>query len=132
MQSMSANQGGGSFSPSRHPQMLPSAAAGPDLKVELTRRKRAWKKSLVPLRPESAPLWAPVQGCEGASCPRFCEESPVLPISPQTQQVQDVEVDNILLGMSSQIAEQEDNIVVEDLQGLHSLALQLACQWGTP
>lgn len=41
-------------------------------------------------------------------------------------------MDNILLGMSSQIAEQEDNIVVEDLQGLHSLALQLACQWGTP
>lgn len=41
------------------------------------------------------------------------------------------DVDNLLLGMSSQIAEQEDNIVVEDLQGLHSLALHLAHQWGT-
>lgn len=123
---------GVSSSPSRHPQMLPSAAAGLDVKVELTGRKRAWKKSLVPLRPESAPLWAPVQGCEGASCPRSCEESPALPISPQMQQVEDVDVDNILLGMSSQIAEREDNIVVEDLQGLHSLALQLARQGGTP
>lgn len=28
-------------------------------------------------------------------------------------------MDNLLLGMSSQIAEQEDNIVVEDLQGLY-------------
>ena len=40
-------------------------------------------------------------------------------------------MDNLLLGMSSQIAEQEDNIVVEDLQGLHSPALQLARWWGT-
>ncbi|NWX18100.1 DUOX2 oxidase, partial [Aegotheles bennettii] len=31
-------------------------------------------------------------------------------------QAKDVEVDNLLLGMSSQIAEREDNIVVEDLQ----------------
>lgn len=42
-----------------------------------------------------------------------------------------MDVDNLLLGMSSQIAEQEDNIVVEDLQGLHSPALQLARRWGT-
>lgn len=28
-------------------------------------------------------------------------------------------MDNLLLGMSSQIAEREDNIVVEDLQGLY-------------
>lgn len=40
-------------------------------------------------------------------------------------------MDNLLLGMSSQIAEREDNIVVEDLQGLHSPALQIACQWVT-
>ncbi|KFR02023.1 Dual oxidase 2 [Nipponia nippon] len=32
------------------------------------------------------------------------------------QQAEDVDVDNLLLGMSSQIAEREDNIVVEDLQ----------------
>uniref|UniRef100_A0A663M493 NAD(P)H oxidase (H2O2-forming) n=1 Tax=Athene cunicularia TaxID=194338 RepID=A0A663M493_ATHCN len=32
------------------------------------------------------------------------------------QQAEDVDVDNLLLGMTSQIAEQEDNIVVEDLQ----------------
>ncbi|NWW44308.1 DUOX2 oxidase, partial [Pedionomus torquatus] len=32
------------------------------------------------------------------------------------QQSEPVDVDNLLLGMSSQIAEQEDNIVVEDLQ----------------
>ncbi|NXX85670.1 DUOX2 oxidase, partial [Urocolius indicus] len=32
------------------------------------------------------------------------------------QQAEDVDVDNFLLGMSSQIAEKEDNIVVEDLQ----------------
>ncbi|NWS75108.1 DUOX2 oxidase, partial [Crotophaga sulcirostris] len=31
-------------------------------------------------------------------------------------QAEDVDVDNLLLGMSSQIAEREDNIVVEDLQ----------------
>lgn len=36
--------------------------------------------------------------------------------SPELQQAEDV--DSLLLGMSSQIAEQEDNIVVEDLQGL--------------
>lgn len=55
------------------------------------------------------------------------EESSALPISPQStrlQQEKEVDVDNLLLGMSSQIAEREDNIVVEDLQGLHSLALQ--------
>ncbi|XP_061205838.1 dual oxidase 2 isoform X4 [Neopsephotus bourkii] len=32
------------------------------------------------------------------------------------QQAKEVDVDNLLLGMSSQIAEREDNIVVEDLQ----------------
>ncbi|NXT94227.1 DUOX2 oxidase, partial [Anhinga rufa] len=36
--------------------------------------------------------------------------------STRLQQAKDVDVDNLLLGMSSQIAEQEDNIVVEDLQ----------------
>lgn len=36
---------------------------------------------------------------------------------PGLQQAEDV--DNLLLGMSSQIAEREDNIVVEDLQGLY-------------
>lgn len=35
--------------------------------------------------------------------------------------MQQEDVDDLLLGMSSQIAEQEDSIVVEDLQGLHSL-----------
>uniref|UniRef100_A0A672UPJ5 NAD(P)H oxidase (H2O2-forming) n=1 Tax=Strigops habroptila TaxID=2489341 RepID=A0A672UPJ5_STRHB len=47
------------------------------------------------------------------------EESLALPISPQSprlQQAKEVDVDNLLLGMSSQIAEREDNIVVEDLQ----------------
>lgn len=42
-----------------------------------------------------------------------------------------MDVDDLLLGMSSQIAEREDNIVVEDLQGLHPLALQLGNRWGT-
>ncbi|NXJ82003.1 DUOX2 oxidase, partial [Trogon melanurus] len=42
------------------------------------------------------------------------EESPALSISPQLLQAEDV--DSLLLGMSSQIAEREDNIVVEDLQ----------------
>uniref|UniRef100_A0A8C4UZU8 Tyrosinase n=1 Tax=Falco tinnunculus TaxID=100819 RepID=A0A8C4UZU8_FALTI len=50
--------------------------------------------------------------------------------STRLQQADDV--DNLLLGMSSQIAEQEDNVVVEDLQGLHSPVLQLAHQWGGP
>ncbi|NXV54229.1 DUOX2 oxidase, partial [Uria aalge] len=36
--------------------------------------------------------------------------------STRLQQAEPVDVDNLLLGMSSQIAEQEDNIVVEDLQ----------------
>ncbi|KAF1427168.1 Dual oxidase 2, partial [Spheniscus mendiculus] len=36
--------------------------------------------------------------------------------STRLQQAEDVDVDNLLLGMSSQIAEREDNIVVEDLQ----------------
>ncbi|XP_010190709.1 PREDICTED: dual oxidase 1-like, partial [Mesitornis unicolor] len=36
--------------------------------------------------------------------------------STRQQQAEDVDVDNLLLGMSSQIAEREDNIVVEDLQ----------------
>uniref|UniRef100_A0A672UPL0 NAD(P)H oxidase (H2O2-forming) n=1 Tax=Strigops habroptila TaxID=2489341 RepID=A0A672UPL0_STRHB len=36
--------------------------------------------------------------------------------SPRLQQAKEVDVDNLLLGMSSQIAEREDNIVVEDLQ----------------
>lgn len=36
---------------------------------------------------------------------------------PGLSQAEDM--DNLLLGMSSQIAEQEDNIVVEDLQGLY-------------
>lgn len=40
------------------------------------------------------------------------------------QQAEDV--DGLLLGMSSQIAEREDNILVEDLQGLHSSTPQLA------
>uniref|UniRef100_A0A663DQ75 NAD(P)H oxidase (H2O2-forming) n=1 Tax=Aquila chrysaetos chrysaetos TaxID=223781 RepID=A0A663DQ75_AQUCH len=56
-------------------------------------------------------------GCGATPRPRSCKESPALPISPQSigpQQAEDV--DNLLLGMSSQIAEREDNIVVEDLQ----------------
>uniref|UniRef100_A0A8C6Z479 Dual oxidase 2 n=1 Tax=Nothoprocta perdicaria TaxID=30464 RepID=A0A8C6Z479_NOTPE len=58
-------------------------------------------------------LWA-------SSCPRSCEDSPALSIPLQSTRLQHAEdVDNLLLGMSSQIAEQEDNIVVEDLQGLH-------------
>ncbi|NWW88131.1 DUOX2 oxidase, partial [Rhynochetos jubatus] len=36
--------------------------------------------------------------------------------STRLQQAEDMDVDNLLLGMSSQIAEREDNIVVEDLQ----------------
>lgn len=46
-----------------------------------------------------------------------------MPLCPQLHQADETEVDNLLLGMSSQIAEREDNIVVEDLQGLHFLAL---------
>uniref|UniRef100_A0A8D0EJM6 NAD(P)H oxidase (H2O2-forming) n=1 Tax=Strix occidentalis caurina TaxID=311401 RepID=A0A8D0EJM6_STROC len=66
-----------------------------------------------------ATMLPPVQGCGAASCPQSLEESPILPISPQStglKQAEAVDVDNLLLGMTSQIAEQEDNIVVEDLQ----------------
>lgn len=38
--------------------------------------------------------------------------------------MQQEDVDDLLLGMSSQIAEQEDSIVVEDLQGRHSEHIQ--------
>mgnify|MGYP001866148077 FL=1 len=37
--------------------------------------------------------------------------------------MQQEDVDDLLLGMSSQIAEREDSIVVEDLQGLHTPTL---------
>uniref|UniRef100_A0A8V5HG52 NAD(P)H oxidase (H2O2-forming) n=1 Tax=Melopsittacus undulatus TaxID=13146 RepID=A0A8V5HG52_MELUD len=58
-----------------------------------------------------------VWGCSMSLPPG--EESPALAISPQStrpQQAKEVDVDNLLLGMSSQVAEREDNIVVEDLQ----------------
>uniref|UniRef100_A0A8C0IB69 NAD(P)H oxidase (H2O2-forming) n=1 Tax=Bubo bubo TaxID=30461 RepID=A0A8C0IB69_BUBBB len=66
-----------------------------------------------------ATMLPPVQGCGAAPLPQSWEESPILPISPQStglKQAEAVDVDNLLLGMTSQIAEQEDNIVVEDLQ----------------
>lgn len=46
----------------------------------------------------------------GITCSSHASQSPGL------QKAEDV--DNLLLGMSSQIAEREDNIMVEDLQGL--------------
>uniref|UniRef100_A0A8D2NES2 NAD(P)H oxidase (H2O2-forming) n=1 Tax=Zonotrichia albicollis TaxID=44394 RepID=A0A8D2NES2_ZONAL len=61
-------------------------------------------KSLEGVPDSPAPLGAPVQGCGAAFCPPF----------PGLQKAEDV--DELLLGMSSQIAEREDNIVVEDLQ----------------
>lgn len=82
----------------------------------------------VPLRLEPVPLWALVQGCGAAPHPLSC---PCLPISPQSTGVQQAEdVDGLLLGMSSQIAEREDNILVEDLQGLCSPKPQLAHFFG--
>uniref|UniRef100_A0A8V5HAZ8 NAD(P)H oxidase (H2O2-forming) n=1 Tax=Melopsittacus undulatus TaxID=13146 RepID=A0A8V5HAZ8_MELUD len=64
-----------------------------------------------------ATMVPPVWGCSMSLPPG--EESPALAISPQStrpQQAKEVDVDNLLLGMSSQVAEREDNIVVEDLQ----------------
>lgn len=77
----------------------------------------------VPLCLQPVLLWAMVQGCGAAPHPLSC---PCLPISPQSTGVQAEDVDGLLLGMSSQIAEREDNILVEDLQGLCSPKPQLA------
>lgn len=81
----------------------------------------------VPLCLQPVPLWALVQGCGAAPHPLSC---PCLPISPQSTGVQAEDVDGLLLGMSSQIAEREDNILVEDLQGLCSPTPQLARFFG--
>uniref|UniRef100_A0A8C3BDN0 NAD(P)H oxidase (H2O2-forming) n=1 Tax=Cairina moschata TaxID=8855 RepID=A0A8C3BDN0_CAIMO len=84
----------------------------PSLSPEFVAAAELFLATMVPAGP--VPLWALVQGCGAAPHPLSC---PCLPISPQSTGVQQAEdVDGLLLGMSSQIAEREDNILVEDLQ----------------
>lgn len=112
VQNMTARPRGERSSPSSIPSLQLCQA-------ELMWRKRAWKRSLIPLHPwghqfRVVGLFSVLPCARGIICSSHACQS------PGVQQAEDV--DELLLGMSSQIAEREDNVVVEDLQGLY-------CSW---